>query len=167
MYNLGRPLNAKEGFLDNMEHNAVRFTMPLEIELILMERVECAPFALISCMFCAHWRACSVLIAFTFTVLGLIVRGIIHVGAGKDKSNFTVSKDGKGDNDTIAVAIEDSPDHSPVQFCILVKKGVYQENFKIGRSKQNLVLMGEGIDNTVITSNGSYSSSDDIQSLTS
>lgn len=108
-----------------------------------------------------NWFEISLAFLVTIIMLGLIAGGVIHFRSGKEKSwcnpNFVVAKDGTGDYKSIGPAVKDSPDNSPTKFCILIRKGVYHENIIIGRNKTNLVLMGEGMQNTVITSNRSNS----------
>ncbi|XP_050383801.1 pectinesterase-like [Argentina anserina] len=67
------------------------------------------------------------------------------------KPNFIVSQDGKGNFKNIMDAIKHAPSHSTNYFVILVKRGVYYEYVNIDETKSNFVLMGEGMDVTIIS----------------
>lgn len=69
--------------------------------------------------------------------------------------NAIVSLTGDGHFKTINASIEAAPKNSKTRHVILVKAGVYNENLDIPKSKTNLVLMGEGMDKTIITGNRS------------
>ncbi|KAM5559652.1 pectinesterase [Rosa sericea] len=71
--------------------------------------------------------------------------------------NVTVSQDGKGDFKRIMDAIAAAPSHSTKYFVILVKKGVYNEYVNIDNTKSNMILIGEGKDDTVISGSKSVS----------
>nr|XP_019070403.1 pectinesterase/pectinesterase inhibitor PPE8B-like isoform X3 [Solanum lycopersicum] len=70
--------------------------------------------------------------------------------------NAIVSKDGTGNFNTIAGAILAAPDHSVKPFFIKIKKGTYEEYIRVEKKKINIVLIGEGMDNTIITGNRSF-----------
>ncbi|KAG9459759.1 hypothetical protein H6P81_004267 [Aristolochia fimbriata] len=70
-------------------------------------------------------------------------------------SILTVAQDGTGNFTTIGEAIEFAPDNSPDRVIIFVKTGLYDENVVIPSQKTNIVLLGDGIDATVITGNRS------------
>ncbi|XP_027770756.1 probable pectinesterase 56 [Solanum pennellii] len=70
--------------------------------------------------------------------------------------NAIVSKDGTGNFNTIAGAILAAPDHSVKPFFIKIKKGTYEEYIRVDKKKINIVLIGEGMDNTIITGNRSF-----------
>ena len=73
---------------------------------------------------------------------------------------FTVAQDGSGDYTTIQAAIDAAPEGEPTS--IHIKAGVYDEQVSIGAkqkgSTQKLSLIGEGMDNTIITSGVGMSS---------
>ncbi|KAL5716021.1 pectinesterase [Ranunculus cassubicifolius] len=69
--------------------------------------------------------------------------------------SVTVSKDGSGNFTSIMDAVLSAPDNSENKFVIYVKKGVYIENVEIGKNKWNLVLIGDGMNKTVISGNRS------------
>ncbi|WJZ86779.1 hypothetical protein VitviT2T_006205 [Vitis vinifera] len=61
---------------------------------------------------------------------------------------------------TIMAAVDAAPGDNEWPFCILIQKGVYKERIVIERNKRNLVLVGEGINKTIISSNGAVLSTD-------
>ncbi|XP_038977088.1 pectinesterase-like [Phoenix dactylifera] len=66
-------------------------------------------------------------------------------------ADLVVAKDGSGDYDTISAAIAAATKQSSgtSRFVIHVKAGVYNEN--VGTSIKNLMIIGDGIDATVVT----------------
>lgn len=68
---------------------------------------------------------------------------------------LTVAADGTGNFTTVSDAINFAPNNSVDRILIYVKQGVYRENVEIQSWKTNLVLLGDGSDNTVITGNRS------------
>lgn len=72
-------------------------------------------------------------------------------GRAAVKANVVVAKDGSGKYKTVAEAVAAAPDKSATRYVIYVKKGVYKENVEIGKSKLNLMVVGDGMDATVIT----------------
>ncbi|MFS7888248.1 putative pectinesterase [Helianthus anomalus] len=84
-------------------------------------------------------------------------RSIQLAKRGATKANLVVAKDGSGDFNTITEAIETS-EHKRIgirRFIIYVKAGIYKENIIIKQSMTNLMLIGDGIDATIITNNKS------------
>ncbi|XP_061343680.1 pectinesterase-like [Gastrolobium bilobum] len=68
---------------------------------------------------------------------------------GDIKANVVVAKDGKFK--TVAEAVASAPDNGKTRYVIYVKKGTYKENVDIGKTKKNLMLVGDGMDATIIT----------------
>ncbi|TQD76072.1 hypothetical protein C1H46_038384 [Malus baccata] len=83
------------------------------------------------------------------------IRTSKHITPWLQRPNFVVSHDGSGDFKLISDAIAAAPDHSRQYFVIFVKRGVYYEYVNIDAKKSNLVLVGEGMDNTIISGNRS------------
>ncbi|CAL5330152.1 unnamed protein product [Camellia sinensis] len=82
------------------------------------------------------------------------------VGGGNVKVSemVTVSKDGSGNFSTISDAVAAAPnktDGSNGYFMIYVVGGVYEEYVSIAKNKQYLMMVGDGINKTVITGNRS------------
>ncbi|GLJ09550.1 hypothetical protein SUGI_0111640 [Cryptomeria japonica] len=68
------------------------------------------------------------------------------------RTDATVAQDGSGDYTTIAAAINAVPVNNPHRYVIRIKRGVYRENIQVPREKPNIMLVGDGVDATVITS---------------
>ncbi|MBD4021784.1 hypothetical protein GUI04_22975, partial [Xanthomonas citri pv. citri] len=64
--------------------------------------------------------------------------------------------DGSGNFTKIMDAINAVPDHNNRRYVIYVKKGVYQEYVEIGKKKPNIMMIGDGMNLTVITGNHSF-----------
>ncbi|KAK6134248.1 hypothetical protein DH2020_032010 [Rehmannia glutinosa] len=72
-------------------------------------------------------------------------------------ADIVVAQDGSGNYKTIsealAAAAKRRTSGTNKRFVIYVKKGIYKENVEIMRSMKNLMLIGDGIDATVVTGN--------------
>ncbi|XP_018860766.1 putative pectinesterase/pectinesterase inhibitor 22 [Juglans regia] len=64
-----------------------------------------------------------------------------------------VSLDGTGHYRTIGEAINAAPSYSNRRFLIYVKKGVYRENIDMKKKKTNIMFVGDGIGQTIVTGN--------------
>lgn len=62
-----------------------------------------------------------------------------------------VAADGSGDYKTVMDAVLAAPDYSMKRHVIYVKKGVYVENVEIKKKKWNIMMIGDGMDATVIS----------------
>lgn len=71
-------------------------------------------------------------------------------------ADAVVATDGSGNYAKIMDAVLAAPDYSMKRFVIYVKKGVYVENVEIKKKKWNIMLVGDGIDATVISGNRSF-----------
>ncbi|MED6192932.1 hypothetical protein PIB30_014502 [Stylosanthes scabra] len=67
------------------------------------------------------------------------------------KANVVVAKDGSGNFKTVAEAVASAPNNGKTRYVIYVKKGTYKENVEIGSKKKNVMLVGDGMDQTIIT----------------
>ncbi|CDY38712.1 BnaC01g27850D [Brassica napus] len=67
-----------------------------------------------------------------------------------------VSVDGKGKYRTINEAINEAPNHSTKRYVIYVKKGLYRENIAMKKKKTNIMLVGDGIGQTIITGDRNF-----------
>ncbi|XP_042518653.1 probable pectinesterase/pectinesterase inhibitor 7 isoform X2 [Macadamia integrifolia] len=70
----------------------------------------------------------------------------------------TVAKDGSGNFSTINAATAAAPNNTNISdgyFLIYVVKGVYQEYVSIDKNKMNIMMVGDGINQTLITGNRS------------
>ncbi|KAL0316507.1 UNVERIFIED_CONTAM: putative pectinesterase/pectinesterase inhibitor 46 [Sesamum radiatum] len=72
-------------------------------------------------------------------------------------ADVVVAADGSGNYRTINEAINVVPPHSTRRFVIYVKKGLYLENVKINMNKSNIMMYGDGMDQTIVS--GSLSNS--------
>ncbi|GAB4830932.1 hypothetical protein Ancab_004960 [Ancistrocladus abbreviatus] len=67
------------------------------------------------------------------------------------KANVVVAQDGSGNYKTVSDAIASAPNNAKTRYVIYVKKGTYKEQVEIGTNKKNIMLVGDGMDSTVIT----------------
>ncbi|XP_073025842.1 pectinesterase-like [Primulina eburnea] len=78
-------------------------------------------------------------------------RKLLQKSASDIKADLVVAKDGSGKYKTVAEAIAAAPDKSKTRFVIYVKKGTYKENVSVGKNKKNLMIVGDGMNSTIIT----------------
>ncbi|KAK7277768.1 hypothetical protein RJT34_22785 [Clitoria ternatea] len=92
---------------------------------------------------------------------GVSRRKVVEVGVGEEvkvKEIVTVSKDGSGNFSSIGDAVAAAPNKSSSTggyFLIYVTAGVYEENVSIDKKKTYLMMVGDGINKTIITGNRS------------
>nr|QIR83183.1 pectin methylesterase 25 [Cunninghamia lanceolata] len=67
----------------------------------------------------------------------------------------TVAQDGSGNYTTITDALNAAKNKSATRLVIYVKAGVYAEYVSVASNKYNIMLIGDGINSTVITGNRS------------
>lgn len=68
------------------------------------------------------------------------------------RANIVVAQDGSGNYRTIKAAVDAAAKRSGSgRFVIHIKKGVYRENIEIGNKMKNIMLVGDGMKNTIIT----------------
>ena len=73
-------------------------------------------------------------------------------------ANLVVAKDGSGHYSSIQAAINAAAKRtSSGRFVIYVKKGLYKENIEVGINVNNIMLVGDGMKNTIITGSRSVS----------
>ncbi|XVE70790.1 hypothetical protein DITRI_Ditri10aG0099000 [Diplodiscus trichospermus] len=65
--------------------------------------------------------------------------------------DVTVAADGSGDFRTVSEAVAAAPERSTRRYIIKIKAGVYRENVDVPRRKTNLMFVGDGRVNTIIT----------------
>ncbi|XP_061361268.1 pectinesterase/pectinesterase inhibitor PPE8B-like [Gastrolobium bilobum] len=73
----------------------------------------------------------------------------VHVDA-------VVAADGTGNFTKVRDAVLAAPDYSMKRYVIYIKRGVYMENVEIKKKKWNLMMIGDGMDATVISGNRSF-----------
>ncbi|KAI5411333.1 pectinesterase [Lathyrus oleraceus] len=72
------------------------------------------------------------------------------------KFNLVVAKDGSGHFKTVQAALDTAAKRKyKTRFVIHVKKGVYRENIEVDVHNDNIMLVGDGMQNTIITSSRS------------
>jgi pectinesterase len=69
----------------------------------------------------------------------------------ESRFDAVVSADGSGTATTVQAAIAAAPDNSTKPFVILVKPGVYQGQFMIPKTKRHIWIVGEEVNNTILT----------------
>nr|GEX03748.1 pectinesterase-like [Tanacetum cinerariifolium] len=69
--------------------------------------------------------------------------------------NVVVAADGSGDHKTVAAAVEAAPKKSKTRYVIRIKAGVYRENVEVPKGKTNIMFIGDGRKNTIITASRS------------
>ncbi|CAO2198464.1 unnamed protein product [Urochloa humidicola] len=85
-------------------------------------------------------------------------RGRAAGGGGKPtRVDVVVAQDGSGRYRTVSEAVARAPSHSRRKYVIYVKRGVYHENVEVRKRKTNIVLVGEGMGETVISGSRSFS----------
>ncbi|GAB4849813.1 Putative pectinesterase/pectinesterase inhibitor 22 [Ancistrocladus abbreviatus] len=67
-----------------------------------------------------------------------------------------VSLDRNGKYRSISQAIYEAPSYSDRRYVIYVKKGVYNENIDMKKKKTNIMLVGDGIGQTVVSGNRNF-----------
>uniref|UniRef100_A0A0D9UZ68 Pectinesterase n=1 Tax=Leersia perrieri TaxID=77586 RepID=A0A0D9UZ68_9ORYZ len=65
--------------------------------------------------------------------------------------DVVVAGDGSGKYRTVSEAVARAPSHSRRRYVIYVKRGVYEENVEVRKKKTNIVVVGEGMGETIIT----------------
>lgn len=76
-------------------------------------------------------------------------------GGGKIKATHVVAKDGSGQFKTISEAVNACPDKNPGRCIIHIKAGIYNEQVRIPKKKNNIFMFGDGATQTIITFNKS------------
>ncbi|KAL5081755.1 hypothetical protein RYX36_010176 [Vicia faba] len=78
-------------------------------------------------------------------------RRLLESRIGDIHANVVVAKDGSGKFKTVAEAVATAPDNGKTRYVIYVKRGTYKEKVEIGKKKTNVMLVGDGMDATIIT----------------
>ncbi|KAJ8621250.1 hypothetical protein MRB53_029779 [Persea americana] len=65
--------------------------------------------------------------------------------------NVVVAADGSGNYKTVSEAVAAAPIKSSKRYVIRIKAGVYRENVEVPKKKINLMFVGDGRKNTIIT----------------
>ncbi|KAK3011662.1 hypothetical protein RJ639_010675 [Escallonia herrerae] len=78
-------------------------------------------------------------------------RRLLQVKNTAIKADAVVATDGSGKYKKIGDALKAVPDKSKKRFVIYVKKGVYFENIRVEKTKWNVMMVGEGMDATIVS----------------
>ncbi|KAK4427450.1 Pectinesterase/pectinesterase inhibitor U1 [Sesamum alatum] len=65
--------------------------------------------------------------------------------------DVVVAADGSGNYRTVSAAVAAAPERSSRRYVIRIKAGVYRENVEVPKKKTNIMFMGDGRSNTIIT----------------
>ncbi|WOG99082.1 hypothetical protein DCAR_0518430 [Daucus carota subsp. sativus] len=65
--------------------------------------------------------------------------------------NVVVAADGSGDFKRVSDAVAAAPEGSSKRYVIRIKAGVYRENVDVPKKKKNIMFLGDGRSNTIIT----------------
>ncbi|XP_057827229.1 pectinesterase-like [Cryptomeria japonica] len=87
-------------------------------------------------------------------------RKLLQSSSPASQANVVVAQDGSGNYRTIAQAISAVPQGSSKRYIIYIKAGTYKENIDISNKITNLMLVGDGMDKTIVT--GSKSVQDGV-----
>lgn len=71
-------------------------------------------------------------------------------------ADAVVAADGSGNYTKVMDAVLAAPDYSMKRYVIYIKKGVYNEIVEIKKKKWNIMVVGDGMDATVISGNRSF-----------
>lgn len=71
--------------------------------------------------------------------------------AASSSYDVVVAKDGSGKYTTIQAAVDAAPQNSSKRYTIYVKAGTYAEQVNVYKNTNNLVLIGDGMNQTIIT----------------
>lgn len=69
----------------------------------------------------------------------------------RKSADIVVAKDGSGKYKTVGEALKSVPHKSKKRIVIYVKKGVYNETVKVEKSKWNVVMVGDGMKDTIVS----------------
>ncbi|XP_078174601.1 putative pectinesterase/pectinesterase inhibitor 34 [Carex rostrata] len=78
-------------------------------------------------------------------------RRLLQVAAAEIQADMIVSKDGNGTHKKIGDAVKAVPNYNSRRIIIYVKAGRYEENVKVDRKKTNIMFVGDGVGQTVVT----------------
>ncbi|KAL4370229.1 hypothetical protein AHAS_Ahas06G0044900 [Arachis hypogaea] len=72
------------------------------------------------------------------------------------RADAVVALDGSGHFRSIMEAVNAAPSHSNTRYVIYVKQGLYRENVDMKKKMTNIMLVGDGIGRTILTSNRNF-----------
>ncbi|KAK6944612.1 Pectinesterase inhibitor domain [Dillenia turbinata] len=83
-------------------------------------------------------------------------RKLLQAGSQETGPDAVVAADGTGNFERVMDAVQAAPEYSTQRYVIYVKRGIYLENVEIKKKKWNLMLIGDGMDVTIISGNRSF-----------
>ncbi|KAK6131717.1 hypothetical protein DH2020_034514 [Rehmannia glutinosa] len=83
-------------------------------------------------------------------------RKLLQTAATGMAADAVVAADGSGNFTSIEEAIRAAPEYSSKRYVIYIKKGVYKEYLEINKKKWNIMMIGDGVDVTVISGNRNF-----------
>ncbi|KAK4784911.1 hypothetical protein SAY86_001600 [Trapa natans] len=78
------------------------------------------------------------------------------VEANGAAADVVVAQDGTGQFTSVQDAVMAAPNESTRRFVIYIKKGIYKENVEIKKKKWNIMMIGDGMNVTLISSNRNF-----------
>ncbi|GLJ10789.1 hypothetical protein SUGI_0135160 [Cryptomeria japonica] len=78
-------------------------------------------------------------------------RRILRTSPKDVNADVVVAADGSGQFKTITEAINAAPDNSNKRYVVKVKNGTYEEYVVVGTKKTNILIIGEGMNGTIVT----------------
>ncbi|KAL0322649.1 UNVERIFIED_CONTAM: putative pectinesterase/pectinesterase inhibitor 46 [Sesamum angustifolium] len=78
-------------------------------------------------------------------------RKLIEATNSSIVADAVVAQDGSGEYKTISAALNDAPNNGKQRYVIYIKKGVYVENVRIDIAKRNVMMIGDGMNATVVS----------------
>lgn len=72
-------------------------------------------------------------------------------GSSESGPSIVVAKDGSGDFKSVGEAIATIPSSNPTPYIIHIKEGTYKEKVLIKKGLDNVILVGDGRDKTILT----------------
>ncbi|XP_008803383.2 pectinesterase/pectinesterase inhibitor PPE8B [Phoenix dactylifera] len=82
-------------------------------------------------------------------------RRLLQAPAGV-AADAVVAQDGSGQYTTVGAAVEAAPTESTKRYVIHVKRGVYKENVEIKKKKWNIMLVGDGMGQSIISASRNF-----------
>ncbi|MQL73736.1 hypothetical protein Taro_006063 [Colocasia esculenta] len=67
------------------------------------------------------------------------------------EADAVVALDGSGNFTTVQAAVDSAPNKGTARYVIYVKQGTYDEIVRLGSSKTNVMIVGDGMNKTIIT----------------
>ncbi|CAM8915248.1 unnamed protein product [Rhodiola kirilowii] len=78
-------------------------------------------------------------------------RKLLNMAGVNVNANVVVATDGSGKYKTVNEAVAAAPTNSQTRYVIYIKKGTYKEIVEIASGTKNIMLVGDGMDATIIT----------------